>query len=97
MSWSHEQKSAAWNKAKTVAGNDPNKWRKDACGAWIGWSFHGDRDSEYGWEVDHINPNGGDENHNLRALQWQNNVEKSDGRLACAVTAKDARNVAVAH
>ena len=97
MSWTHEQKSAAWFKANAVEGNDGNKWRKDACGAWIGWRFYGDRDSEYGWEIDHINPNGSDGDANLRALQWQNNVRKSDGRLACAVTAKGEHNVAVAH
>ncbi len=30
---------------------------------------------------------------NLRPLQWQNNVDKSDGRLRCNVTASGKDNV----
>ncbi|MDQ3564636.1 MAG: hypothetical protein M3436_11010, partial [Pseudomonadota bacterium] len=33
----HEQLSAIWAKTTAVARNDQNEWRKDACGAWIGW------------------------------------------------------------
>lgn len=95
MSWTHEQKSAVWAKAKVVDGNDPNVWRQDVCGAWIGWQFYGDRDSQYGWEIDHINPNGGDQLSNLRPLQWENNVSKSDGKLVCAVTANGKDNARV--
>ncbi len=97
MSWTHEQKSAVWSKGRVVAGNDPNVWRKDTCGAWIGWRFYGDRDSRYGWEIDHINPHGGDDLSNLRPLQWENNVSKSDGRLVCVVTAKGRENVSASH
>ena len=42
---------------------------------------HGNRDSEYGWEIDHIEPvalGGGDELTNLQPLNWQNNVKKGD-------------------
>jgi hypothetical protein len=94
MGWSHEEKSRVWWKANAVLGADGKKWRKDVCGAWIGWQFYGDRDSEYGWEVDHIDPNGGDGTANLRPLQWENNCAKNDGKLVCVVTASGQHNVA---
>ena len=95
MSWSHEEKSAIWWKGHEADGNNPKRWLKDACGAWIGWKFYGNRDSEYGWEIDHINPNGGDEPSNLRPLQWQNNCAKSDGKHVCVVTADGIHNVPI--
>lgn len=97
MGWNHDQLSAAWNKAEEVAGNDRNVWRKDACGAWIRWSDHG-KTTMYGWEVDHITPvskGGSDANSNLRALQWENNRAKSDGRLVTKVTSSGNNNVPV--
>lgn len=81
-----------WRKGRIVSGNDPNVWRKDACGAWIRRSAHGNRDTQYGWEIDHINPNGSDHVSNLQPLQWRNNVNKSDGRLKCCVTANGKNN-----
>ncbi len=45
------------------------------------WSEHGNRDSKYGWEIDHINPvanGGGDELNNLQPLNWVNNANKGD-------------------
>lgn len=98
MTWSHEQKSAAWNKADTTISNDENEWRKDACGAWIHWASYGNRDSKYGWEVDHITSvdhGGTDEDSNLRALQWQNNVSKGAGRLKCSVKANGTNNLPI--
>ena len=82
-----------WKKGKTVQGNDPNQWRKDECGAWIGRKFHGNRNSQYGWEIDHISPGGSDDLSNLRPLQWENNVDKSDGRLKCNVIANGKENI----
>ena len=82
-----------WEKGRIAGEDQKANWRKDACGAWIGRSFYGKRDSEYGWEVDHIDPNGGDSLSNLQPLQWQNNVSKSDGSLTCAVTAQGTKNV----
>ena len=73
MSWTHEEKSAVWNKAKIVGDNDPNVFRQDQCGAWIKWAEHGNRDSKYGWGIDHITPKsrgGSDAIGNLRPLQW---------------------------
>lgn len=82
-----------WNKGQIVDNNDPNEWRKDECGAWIHRSDHGNRNSQYGWEVDHINPSGNDSLSNLRPLQWENNANKSDGRLTCPITSSGVNNV----
>ncbi len=35
---------------------DPNVWRYDKCGSVMRYSDHGDRNSEHGWEIDHIMP-----------------------------------------
>ncbi len=93
MDWSDEMIQDVWEKGRIVRPNDPAEWRKDECGAWMARAQHGNRDSQYGWEVDHISPGGPDTLDNLRPLQWENNVDKSDGRLKCKVTSSDTQNV----
>lgn len=64
-----------WNRAMEMEGLDPKLFRKDACGAVMARSQYGMRDSNFGWEIDHVYPiaMGGDDNiENLRAMQWQN-------------------------
>ena len=76
-----ENINSAWERATKVDNFDSNQFRKDACGAWIIRSHYGQRDSVYGWEVDHVYPQsmgGGDDMENLRAMQWENNMSKGD-------------------
>jgi len=84
--------AVVWSKGRAVPGYDPDKFRQDSCGAWMIYGHYGDRDSRYGWEVDHINPNGSDAIGNLQPLQWENNAAKGDGSLDCAVTAFGDQN-----
>ena len=79
-----------WEKAIAVPGYNPTIIRKDICGAWIKWNDYGNRESQCGWEIDHIKPvslGGSSLMSNLRPLHWQNNARKSDGSLTCPVTA----------
>lgn len=92
MANEEEEIQQIWKKGKIVSNNDPEIWRKDQCDAWIKRTEYGNRESEYGWEKDHIDPDGGDDLENLRPLQWKNNVDKSEGRLKCPVTAKGVHN-----
>lgn len=70
-----------WEKASRVKGFDPDLIRKDCCGALILKSEFGNRNSKFGWEIDHVYPlsRGGDNDIvNLRPMQWENNVAKGD-------------------
>ena len=94
--WTEKEKREIWNKAAVASNNDPTLWRKDQCGAWIYWDAYGDRDSEYGWEIDHIKPDslgGLDIVSNTRPLQWQNNASRQNGRLSCPIVAEGVKNV----
>lgn len=91
--WVEEIIQKVWEKGKEVKGYDKNKYRKDDCDAWIQRDKYGNRDSSYGWEIDHISPGGSDDLPNLRPLQWENNVDKSDGRLKCNITSEGNKNV----
>lgn len=82
-------KKQVWDKARIIEGYDPNLYRHDACGAWIAFEDYKNRDSIYGWEVDHIYPESKlkksnvpteviDNIKNLRPLNWKNNLSKSD-------------------
>lgn len=94
--WTDSIKKAVWDMAaKCGAENEKNGYRKDECGAWIKWDKYGDRNSAYGWEIDHIRAvaNGGsDQLTNLRPLHWKNNAVKQDGRLTCPVKSNGVEN-----
>ena len=101
-----EQIQNAWNRATVVEGYDKDRYRKDACGAWIIRNKYGDTDSLYGWVVDHIVPQSLlrdkgfgegmiDNDLNLRALQHENNASKSDDfpSYTAVVTSEGKENV----
>lgn len=87
--YSEEIKQTIWEDALVVDGYDQTKYRKDPCGAWIIRDKYGLKDSQYGWEIDHIIPQSLlekagvpieviDNVLNLRAMNWKNNESKSD-------------------
>ncbi len=93
MSYTNQDIVAVWQKGQVCQNNDPAQWRKDQCGAWIAFSYYGNRKSDFGWEIDHINPGGSDTIQNLRPLHWINNVEKSDGKLTCPIISNGTKNI----
>jgi len=72
---------AIWSRGQLVLGYDPQLYRVDVLGSPIIWNQYGNRESIYGWEVDHIDPCKPAILSNLQPLQWQNNVAKSDKKL----------------
>jgi hypothetical protein len=93
MSPTEEEIQQVWEKGRIVDNYDKNKYRKDQCSAWIIREKYGDRNSVFGWEIDHIDPDGGEDISNKRPLQWKNNVAKGEGRLECPVTSDGNTNV----
>jgi len=88
--WSLEIIKQVWIKAKPAGiANEAKGFRRDVCGAWIQLNQYGNRDSVYGWEIDHIVPSslgGSDALTNLQPLHWRNNAEKGDSVvLKCAI------------
>ena len=95
-----------WEKANPVDGYDSTLVRKDPCGASIQRDKYNDRDSDFGWEVDHVYPQallkekGADLDEidniaNLRAFNWHNNVSKGLDYPVyhIAVKSEDDKNV----
>lgn len=76
-----ERKIHAWIKGRPIPNFDPTEWRRDAHGSAMRYWDYGNRDSQYGWEIDHVVPlarGGTDVFDNLQPLHWKNNCRKSD-------------------
>lgn len=80
-------KDIAWRSAQVVTGSDPDHMRQDACGAWIAYEDFNNRESMFGWEIEHIYPSFRlkrlnvpeklwDNELNIRALHWKNHQSK---------------------
>ncbi|SRR6266568_2857722 len=93
MSYSDDDIESVWRKGTTVPGYDPARFRKDACAAWMVRSDYGNRDSAYGWEIDHIDTRGPHILANWRPLQWENNASRQAGPLTCPITSSGDTNV----
>lgn len=84
-----ELKLKVWEKGIVVDKYPSNRVRKDACGAFILFEDFGNRNSIFGWEIDHIIPVSELKNknipdakidhiYNLRPLNCKNNASKGD-------------------
>ena len=72
---------AVWRKGQPIDGYSADEWRRDQCDHLLKYDDHGNTDSEYGWEVDHIVPTelgGSDDLDNLQPLYWRTNRQKGD-------------------
>lgn len=88
-SWTEKAKIAVWNKAPISKAYNSSEVRLDPCKALMHKSEYGNRESDYGWEIDHVVPEqllascGVPEDlinniDNLRPMHWNNNLKKSN-------------------
>ena len=78
--FSERQKDHCWEKAPKRSSLNENEYRFGAAGALIKYDDYGE-DSEFGWNIDHKIPTsagGSDEDSNIRAMHWENNLAKGD-------------------
>lgn len=70
--YSRDLVDTVWEFGMTVAGNDPELWRKDEFGNWIHRFAYGQRGSRFGWEI--FDPGVGRHHRGVRAMrpmQWE--------------------------
>jgi hypothetical protein len=69
--------SRVWEKTHPISGYDPAEWRWDDLSNVIYRQEHGNRNSPFGWEIDHIWAkilSGSDDPSNLRPLHYAKNA-----------------------
>lgn len=71
------KKDQVWAKGRIIPNFDSTVWRWDSFGSVMKYSEYG-QTTAYGWEIDHIDPDGSDDLWNLQPLYWLNNRRKSD-------------------
>ena len=87
--FSKQEIEDVWSQGLIIEGWNPDIVRQDAAGAWILREKHGDHDSIFGWDIDHIYPQNELEKLNvpqelinnrinLRPMNWKNNISKSN-------------------
>lgn len=72
---SRAARDKAWESAKRMRGKDPRRYRQDVYGNAMYRASYG-KDSEMGWEVDHIKPRargGSEATRNLQAINTRVN------------------------
>ncbi len=80
--FSERQIEHCWNKAPKRRDKDLSgkKYRTGSAGALIKKEEYG-LQTEFGWNIDHQTPEsagGTDEDPNIRAMHWENNIAKGD-------------------
>ena len=99
MAYTREELELIWSKAKYVNEEYEKKGlRTDICGAWIQRTQYSNGMSDFGWKAVHNIPwtdGGPTEIENLQPLHLQNNANKGDKGLVCAMTSQGSENVAV--
>lgn len=72
------KKLAVWAKGHPIPGQDRQYWCMDDYGKWLFFPHHGDRNSPYGWEMDHYPIpkalGGSNDLSNLRPLHCRKNA-----------------------
>jgi len=95
MNWSEDIVLSIWEKGTVAPNYDPKKYRKDECKAWMKFDEYGNRDSSFGWDINHIGPMQNYSTKNLIPLQWENYIEKNIGSMKCKVTSSGNKNIQI--
>jgi hypothetical protein len=84
------RKQRVWMKGTPIPGYDPAVWRYDRAGKIIRYADYGDRQAEFGWEIDHhpvpVVFGGGDDIANLWPLNCFDNASLGGGLAGFGAT-----------